>query len=72
MKENVIDAALKELGESTIIDCDVPTKVDLISATKENPLSWDHVINFSCSKGQPNESFEEQKFAISVCRGSAD
>ena len=72
MKENVIDAALKELGESTIIDCDVPTKDDLISATKENPLSWDPVINFSCSEGQPNESFEEQKLAISMCRDSID
>ena len=46
MKENIIDAALKELGESTILHCDVPTKDDLLSATKDNPLSWDPVINF--------------------------
>ena len=33
MKENVIDAALKELGESTIIDCDMPTGLKVIDHT---------------------------------------
>ena len=71
-KSNVIDASLKELGQATIENCNVPTKDDLMSATKQDTVSWDPVENFSINEGQPRQSFEDQKLAISLCKESID
>ena len=72
VKPNVIDASLKELGQATIENCNVPTKDELMLATKQDTVSWDPVEKFSINEGQPRQSFEEQKLAISLCKESID
>ena len=59
IKSNVIDAALNELGQQTIENCKIPTKEDLMSCSKEYPLSWDPIEKFTQNEGQPDESFRE-------------
>ena len=41
VKSNIVDAALKELGQSTTQNCNVRTKEELMSATKEAPIVWE-------------------------------
>ena len=69
-KSKIINAALKELGSDTIERCNIPSKEELMNATKQNPLPWDPVSNFSQSDGQPDSSFEEQKLAVELCKES--
>ena len=71
-KSTVIDAALKELGEETIEKCCIPTKEDLMSCSKERPLSWDPISNFSQNDNQPDQSFQEQKLAVQLMKDAAD
>ena len=72
VKSNVIDAALNELGQQTIENCKIPTKEDLMSCSKEYPLSWDPIENFTQNEGQPDESFREQKLALQLMKEAAD
>jgi hypothetical protein len=63
-KSNIIDAALKELGDTTLQICNIPSKEELISAKRESPLDWDPVSNFHHNRIQPETSYREQKIAI--------
>ena len=72
VKSNVIDAAFKELGESTIEQCNIPSKNDLMNASKSHPLEWDPVTNYAQNEGQPPQSFDEQKTAIECCKAAVD
>ena len=38
-KDDVIEAAIRELGDVTT-RCNVPTTNELLNATKDNPLDW--------------------------------
>ena len=71
-KSNVIDAALKDLGEETIDKCMIPTKEELMSCSKQRPLSWDPILNFTQNEGQPEQSFQEQKLAVKLMKDAAD
>ena len=72
VKSNVIDAALKELSQSTIQKCGIPSKDSLMACTKENPLAWDPFEKFSQNDGQPIQSFDEQKHAVKLCKDATD
>lgn len=68
LKSTYIDAIYKELGITTLESCNVPTKVDLLSATKSSPLDWDTVENFvQNNQIQSLESFEEHHATIQLC-----
>lgn len=71
LTSDVISAALQEI-EDAYERCNVPSFEDLTSATLDNPLHWDPVINFTRSPGQSLASFEEQIFAIKTCVESID
>ena len=44
-KENLIDAAFREIGLNALMMCNVPTKRELMDATLENPIDWDPVAS---------------------------
>ena len=67
IRSNVIDAALRDMGQHSIENCNIPTKEQLMNATKQDPISWDPVANFTRNESQVRESFEEQRSAVSFC-----
>ena len=66
IKEEVVSSAFKELG-GALERCNVPSKEDFLSASKEDPLPWDASNSLQKSHSQPDQSFEEQSFAIKKC-----
>ena len=66
IKEEVISSAFKELGGS-LVSCNVPSKEAFLNASKENPLQWDALDSLQQSDSQPDQSFQEQSFAIKKC-----
>ena len=66
MKNNVVQAAIRELGEA-YLRCNVPSQNELINTTKDEPLHWDPVSGFIKSPQQLDASCERQLFAIKVC-----
>jgi hypothetical protein len=72
VKSKVIDAALKELGQETIENSQIPTKNELMTLTKDNPMEWDPVENFTQNHGQPTQSYTEQKIAVKLCKDATD
>ena len=67
LKEDCISSAYKELNES-IVRCNIPSKDQLLLATKENPLQWNSFESFwERSEIQSEESFQEQKRVIKFC-----
>ena len=68
LKGTFIDAIHKELGITTLDACNVPSKTDLLDATKSSPLNWNAVENFvQNDQIQSLESFEEQHASIKLC-----
>ena len=63
-KENIVDAILQELGEN--FRSRIPLRAEIMCSTKEAPCSWDPIQCFYKSPSQSDESFEEQKLAITV------
>ena len=73
LKNTFIDAIYKELGITTLDSCNVPTKSNLLNATKSSPLDWNAVENFVWNDQiQSLESFEEQHAAIKLCGQQID
>ena len=68
----MIDAALKELGQETIANSRIPTKNELMRSTKDNPIEWDPVENFTQNNGQPTQSYAEQKLAVKFYKDATD
>ena len=64
IKQNVIDVAYEEIGDTNIRRCHIPTKEDLMESTSNNQLDWDPVSSLSRNLSQSEESFNEQQFAI--------
>ena len=67
MKSTFIDAIHEELHSSTINRCNIPSKDEILSSTKSNPLDWGAYDNFVQSPVQSIPSLEEQKLAIKKC-----
>ena len=65
LKETFVNAIHMELGES-VEYCDLPSKEDILNASKCNPLQWDALKSFKKNINQSTESYAEQKLAIEV------
>ena len=72
IKYNIIDAALKELGETTIRNCNIPSIEELSHATKDTPLEWDPVSSFIPNDSQSIQSYNEQKLAVLYCTNAIE
>ena len=55
-----------------IDSCHVPSKMDVMNATKSNPLDWDAYSLLRKNKNQSEESFTEQKIGIRVATEAID
>lgn len=71
-KDTFIDAINMELGNATLLSCNIPSKEDLTAATKSNPLQWNALSSFQRNPVQSQESFTEQKLAIQLCSEAID
>ena len=71
IKNKFIDAITKELGNIIKI-FNVPSKEDILSRTKFEPLNWNPIISFKKSHKQSKASFSEQKRAIELCKDAID
>lgn len=72
IRKNVLDAALKEVGEDVIKACNIPSRVQLLNADKSYPLEWDPITNFKRINNQPEQSFKEQKEALTYIKQTID
>ena len=50
---------MRDIGQSNIEKCNIPTKEELMNASKENPIDWDPIINFRRNDEKPLVSFKE-------------
>jgi hypothetical protein len=69
-KTRLVEAAYKEIG--TELFSRLPSKEDVLVATKEYPVAWDPVNVLRRSRHQSLASFNEQKLAIEVAIASID
>ena len=60
IRYNVIDAGLKEL-EFAVVDCNIPSKEELMAATINEPLEWDAIEYYSKFANQSKEYFIKSK-----------
>ena len=68
VKSTFYDAIYKELGEDTFEACNIPSKEDILNATKSSPLPWNGADSFTCNDQiQSHDSFIEQHAAIEMC-----
>ena len=58
----MIDAYLKEV-EFAVIDCNIPSKEELIAATISEPIEQDAIESHTEFFNQSEESYQEQKFS---------
>ena len=72
LKLQLIECAFTELTNVSLTQCNVPTKQDLIIASKSTQLQWNAFYDYTKSPAQPQSSFEEQKLAIKVCCDTVD
>ena len=63
LKSIFVDAINMELKDC-IDSCHVPSKMDVMNATKSNPLDWDAYSSLRKNNNQSEESFTEQKLGI--------
>lgn len=71
IREDMVDAAIRELGQA-VIDCNIPSRESLVNASLENPVEWDAVANFKKSPNQSDESYIEQLRAVRICAKQID
>ena len=67
IKSNLIEAIIEEIGEVTVEACHIPSKDELVTCSKNDPLQWNAHESFSRNDNQSNDSFVEQRFAIKMC-----
>jgi predicted GIY-YIG superfamily endonuclease len=65
IKSTFVDAIQLEFG-SAIERCNIPSKDEILLATKSTPFDWDPIESFSKSNSQSEESYIEQKRAIQL------
>ena len=70
--ENILQAALEEIGERKIDQCCIKHKDLILNAKKSDPLDWDGLSNFRKSENQSMASYMEQRFAIKFCIDTLD
>ena len=63
LKETFLNAIYMELRESDEY-CNLPTKADVLKASKCNALQWDALKAFQKNINQSDESYVEQRLAI--------
>ena len=66
LKSSFIDAIHEELTETTLQTCNIPSKEDILNATKDVPINWSAKDNFVKNPIQSQESFNEQHKAITL------
>ena len=71
LKSIFVDAINMELKDC-IDSCHVPSKMDIMNATKSDPLDWDAYSSLRKNNNQSEESFTEQKLGIRVATESID
>ena len=71
IKSNAIDACLKEVRDMTNI-FSIPTKQELLEASTDNELTWNAIRSFRKNPIQPEDSYQEQKLAITTCIDAID
>ena len=65
LKSTFVDANNMEL-KYCIDSCNLPSKEDVMNATKSNPLDWDACTSLRKNINQSEESFNEQRLGICV------
>ena len=63
MRNNFLGAAFREMGINTSLYC-LPSESVIQSCSRETSISWDPISNFKKSTSQSDQSFEDQKTAI--------
>ena len=71
LKSIFVDAINMELKDC-IESCHVPSKIDIMNATKSDPLDWDAYSSLTKNDNQSEESFTEQKLGIRVATKAID
>ena len=67
----MIDAGLKEL-EITVVNCEILSDEELITAIISNPLEWDSIEFYPKFVNQSEESFQEQILEVTICIDAID
>ena len=71
LKSTFVDAINMELKDC-IDSCNLPSKEDVMNATKSNPLDWDVYTSLRKNNNQSDESFNEQRLGICVATKAID
>ena len=72
MRTSLTSAAIAELGEQAIENCNIPETNDIINATCDSPLDWNISEEFRRGENQSIESFNEQLFALKMIQDFID
>ena len=72
LQENIIDAIFEEFGTELVSKFATPTEVDLLNSSKYHLLPWDPIVHVSKNDVQSILSFNEQKYAIAICKKIID
>ena len=72
LREYIVDVASEEFGSEFISKVTIPSKAELSNSTKYDLLSWDPIVHMSKKDDQSILSFNEQKYAISICKKIID
>ena len=71
LKATFVDAINMELRDS-VNSCNLPSKADVMNATKSSPLNWDAYLSFKKNSNQSHESYLEQQLGIRVGTDAID
>ena len=71
LKSTFYEAIKIELNDSIEL-CNIPSKEEIVTATKSQPLQWNAIENMNKHQSQSDSSFEEQKLAIRICSDAID
>ena len=63
MRNNLLGASFREMGMNASL-YGLPSESDIQSCSRETALSWDPISNFKKSTSQSDQSFEDQKIAV--------
>ena len=71
MRSNLIGAAFREMGSNTSL-YGLPSQSDINSCCRGTSLSWDPIANFKKSSSQSDQSYQDQKTAITTTVAAID
>ena len=58
--------------QNSIDNCSIPSKEQLMKATKQQPLLWDALASCKIGNDQSHQSFMEQKSALALNKNAID